>query len=42
MEVYGFGIGKTEKSKEEKAEGVYISISEKNEEVAKDFIKIFY
>ena len=35
-------IGRVKKGEEEKAEGVYISISEKNEEIAKDFIKIFY
>ena len=33
-------IGKVKKGDEEKAEGVYIRISEKNKEVAEDFIKI--
>jgi len=34
-------IGKVKKGDEEKAEGIYLRISEKNKEIAKDFIKIF-
>jgi len=33
-------IGKVKKGDEEKAEGIYLRISEKNKEVAEDFIKI--
>jgi len=33
-------IGKVKKCDEEKAEGVYIRISEKNKEIAEDFVKI--